>query len=72
MYTAVSSFIVRSSGLISSVSFFVVCVIFGYESGDNPGPDPESTFRYLISVVPLILLSISIIISFFVKIEDRM
>ncbi|WP_068779764.1 MFS transporter [Paenibacillus sp. GM2] len=72
IYTAVSSFIVRSSGLISSVSFFVVGVIFGYESGDNPGPDPESTFRYLISVVPLILLSISIIISFFVKIEDRM
>lgn len=71
VYTAVSGFIVRSSGLISALAFLVVGVIFGYESGDNPGPDPESTFRYLISVVPLILLAISIAISFFVKIERK-
>jgi len=71
IYTAVSGFIVRSSGLISALAFLIVGMIFGYESGDNPGPDPESTFRYLISVVPLILLFISIVISLFVKIEGR-
>jgi len=71
IYTAVSGFIVRSSGLISAVAFLIVGIIFGYESGDKPGPDPESTFRYLISVVPLILLSISVVISLFVKIERR-
>ncbi|MFC4303638.1 MFS transporter [Cohnella boryungensis] len=69
IYTAVSGFIVRSSGLISAAAFLIVGVIFGYESGDNPGPDPEKTFRYLISVVPFILLAISIAVSFFVKIE---
>jgi len=71
IYTAVSGFIVRSSGLISAVAFLIVGMIFGYESGDKPGPDPESTFRYLISVVPLILLAISVVISLFVKIERR-
>ncbi|TVX99976.1 MFS transporter [Cohnella terricola] len=71
VYTAVSGFIVRSSGLISALAFLIVGVIFGYESGDNPGPDPESTFRYLISAVPLILLIISIVISLFVKIERK-
>ncbi|WP_314589156.1 MFS transporter [Paenibacillus terrigena] len=71
IYTAVSGFIVRSSGLISALAFLIVGMIFGYESGDNPGPDPESTFRYLISVVPFILLSISIIISLFVRVEGR-
>jgi GPH family glycoside/pentoside/hexuronide:cation symporter len=69
IYTAVSGFIVRSSGLISAAAFLIVGVIFGYESGDNPGPDPEKTFRYLISVVPFILLAISIAISFCVKVE---
>jgi len=69
IYTAVSGFIVRSSGLISAVAFLIVGMIFGYESGDKPGPDPESTFRYLISVVPLVLLAISVVISLFVKIE---
>lgn len=71
VYTAVSGFIVRSSGLISALAFLIVGIIFGYESGDNPGPDPESTFRYLISVVPFILLAISIVISLFVKLERR-
>jgi len=67
IYTAVSGFITRSSGLISALAFFVVGMIFGYQSGDNPGSDPESTFRYLISVVPLCLLAISVIISFTIK-----
>jgi len=71
IYTAVSGFIVRSSGLISALAFLIVGVIFGYESGDNPGPNPEMTFRYLISVVPLVLLAISIFVSFFVKIERK-
>ncbi|WP_010274301.1 MFS transporter [Paenibacillus senegalensis] len=69
IYTAVSGFIVRSSGLISAVAFLIVGMIFGYESGENPGPNPALTFRYLISVVPFILLIISILISLFVKIE---
>ncbi|WP_438348115.1 MFS transporter [Paenibacillus sp. FA6] len=67
IYTAVSGFITRSSGLISALAFFIVGMIFGYESGDNPGSDPESTFRYLISVVPLCLLVISVAISFSIK-----
>lgn len=71
IYTAVSGFITRSSGLISALAFLIVGMIFGYESGDNPGPDPESTFRYLISVVPLGLLCISIVFSLFVRIERK-
>ncbi len=69
IYTAVAGFITRSSGLIAAAAFFIVGMIFGYENGDNPGPDPESTFRYLISIVPLGLLLISFVISLFVKIN---
>ncbi|WP_410771411.1 MFS transporter [Fontibacillus sp. BL9] len=67
IYTAVAGFITRSSGLISALAFFIVGMIFGYESGDNPGPSPELTFRYLISAVPLCLLAISVILSCSVK-----
>jgi len=69
IYTAVAGFITRSSGLIAALAFFIVGIIFGYESGDNPGPDPEATFRYLICIVPLGLLLISYVISLFVKIN---
>jgi GPH family glycoside/pentoside/hexuronide:cation symporter len=67
IYTAVGGFITRSSGLISAIAFWIVGMIFGYQSGDNPGPDPESTFRYLICVVPLLLLAVSFLISLLYK-----
>ncbi len=64
IYTAVAGFITRSSGLISALAFFIVGLIFGYESGDNPGDNPEATFRYLSSVVPFCLLLVAILISY--------
>ncbi|WP_276352412.1 MFS transporter [Cohnella caldifontis] len=67
IYTAVAGFITRSSGLISAVAFWVVGKMFGYVSGDEPGPNPETTFLVLISIVPLILLAISCLISLLVK-----
>ncbi|MBA9083737.1 GPH family glycoside/pentoside/hexuronide:cation symporter [Fontibacillus solani] len=67
IYTAVAGFITRSSGLISALAFLIAGMIFGYESGDNPGASPELTFRYLISVVPLCLLVISVVLSYTVK-----
>jgi GPH family glycoside/pentoside/hexuronide:cation symporter len=67
IYTAVAGFITRSSGLISSLAFWIVGMIFGYVSGNNPGPNPEATFKYLISAVPFCLLLISFIISLFLK-----
>ncbi|CAH0120170.1 MULTISPECIES: MFS transporter [unclassified Paenibacillus] len=67
IYTAVSGFITRSSGLISALAFWIVGMIFGYVSGENPGPNPEATFKYLISVIPFCLLVLSFGITFFVK-----
>ncbi|OMD36612.1 MFS transporter [Paenibacillus odorifer] len=67
IYTSVSGFITRSSGLISALAFFIVGMIFGYQGGDDPGSNPEATFRYLISVVPLCLLAIAVVISFTMK-----
>ncbi|MFD0590110.1 MFS transporter [Paenibacillus sp. GCM10027627] len=69
VYTAVSGFIIRSSGLISALAFLIVGVIFGYKSGDEPGDNPEMTFRVLISAVPFLLLVISYTISCFVKLK---
>jgi len=69
IYTAVSGFITRSSGLISALAFFAVGLMFGYESGDNPGPNPELTFRVLISAVPCMLLAVSIVLSLFFRLE---
>ncbi|MEK3885411.1 MFS transporter [Paenibacillus sp. PL2-23] len=71
VYTAVSGFITRSSGLISALAFLIVGMATGYKSGAEPGADPELTFRVLISVVPFVLLALSYVLSFFVKLEDQ-
>jgi len=69
VYTAVSGFITRASGLISAVAFWIVGVIFGYESGDNPGPDPEAAFVWLSSYIPFMLLLVAFVISLFVRLD---
>lgn len=67
IYTAVAGFITRSSGFISAAAFFIVGLIFGYESGENPGPNPEGAFRFLICIVPVMLLTVSFVISLFLR-----
>lgn len=69
IYTAVAGFITRSSGLIAALAFWIVGLLYGYESGDEPGPHPETVFRVLISVVPFILLIASFVVSQFVKVS---
>ncbi|HEX7055952.1 MAG TPA: MFS transporter [Bacilli bacterium] len=71
IYTAVAGFITRSSGLISALAFWVVGLMFGYVSGDNPGAHPELAFRCLISAVPFLLLLVSFLISLMFK-EERL
>jgi len=69
VYTAVSGFITRSSGLISAVAFWIVGSLFHYESGENPGPNPEAAFVWLSSYVPFILLAVAFAISLFVRLD---
>lgn len=63
VYTAVGGFITRSSGLISALAFWAVGMLFGYVSGERPGPDPQGTFRFLISAVPFGLLAAAFLIA---------
>ncbi|RAV10806.1 MFS transporter [Paenibacillus contaminans] len=67
IYNAVGGFITRSSGLLSALAFWIVGMMFGYVSGDDPGSSPDTTFRVLISVVPFILLTVAFLVSLFVN-----
>lgn len=71
IYVAVGGFITRSSAFISALAFWVVGQLFGYESGQNPGPNPEGAFRFLMSAVPLVLLLIAFAITFLYREERR-
>lgn len=62
MYMAVGNFVVRSSALLTAAAFWIAGIMFGYVSGDDPGPHPEQTFRVIISIMPAILALIAFVI----------
>jgi glycoside/pentoside/hexuronide:cation symporter, GPH family len=62
-------FMNRLNGLFTSAAFFLVFRLFGFESGLNPGPQPENAARFLLTVFPLILMVISFAFSFFISFE---
>ena len=59
-------FMNRLNGLITGSAFYLVFVLFQFESGNNPGPQPGNAARFLLTVFPLILMVISFAFSFFI------
>lgn len=57
-------FMNRLSGFFVSSGFYLIFVLFGFESGKNPGSQPDTASRFLLTVLPLLLMVISFGISF--------
>lgn len=60
-------FMNRLNGLFTSAAFLLVFRLFGFESGDNPGTQPDNAARFLLTVFPLVLMVISFAFSFFIN-----
>ena len=42
-----------------ALALVLLGLLFGYVSGENPGPQPENAFRFLISVFPFVFAIIA-------------
>jgi GPH family glycoside/pentoside/hexuronide:cation symporter len=60
-------FMNRLNGLFTGAAFYLVFVLFGFESGSNPGPQPDNAARFLLTLFPLILMLVSFAFSFFIS-----
>jgi GPH family glycoside/pentoside/hexuronide:cation symporter len=60
----------RLSGLFTSFAFFLVYRLYGYESGANPGTQPDQASRFLLTIFPPVLMLISFAFSFFINFEN--
>ncbi len=49
----------RLGGLLQSLAMLLIGLLFGYVSGDHPGPQPGIAFRFLIGILPVISLAIA-------------
>jgi len=56
IYYGLNRFVGRQSKILEALALVLLGVLFGYVSGENPGPDPASAFRFLISVFPFVCL----------------
>jgi len=59
-------FMNRLNGLFTSAAFYLIFVFYQFESGNNPGPQPDEASRFLLTVFPFVLMLISFGFSFFV------
>src|SRR5512136_1097784 len=62
-------FMNRLNGLFISVAYLLVAHIYGFESGVNPGAHPDEAARFLLTIVPPILMVISFAFSWFIDFQ---
>lgn len=59
IYYSLLRVIAKLSKILQSLDLVLLGLLFGYVSGENPGPHPENAFRFLISVLPFVFTSIA-------------
>jgi GPH family glycoside/pentoside/hexuronide:cation symporter len=63
-------FMNRLNGLFTGGAYFLVSQLYGFESGDNPGTQPDAAARFLMTIVPPVLMVISFAFSWFIDFKD--
>ncbi len=64
-------FMNRLNVLFTSSDFYLVFVLYGFESGDNPGANPQDAARFLLTVFPPVLMLISFGFSFLIDFPEQ-
>lgn len=71
IYYSLLRVIGKLSKILESLALVLLGLLFGYVSGENPGPHPENAFRFLISVFPLVFTIIAWLIASRLLFENK-
>jgi len=71
IYSNALGFMNRLSGLFTSLAFLLLFRFFGFESGANPGAQPGTASRFLLTIFPMAMMVLSLGFSFFLKFTNR-
>jgi len=64
LYYALLNVVQNMGGILQSIAMLLASLLFGYVSGEDPGPQPDMAFRFLMGFAPLGVLAVS---SYFVN-----
>jgi GPH family glycoside/pentoside/hexuronide:cation symporter len=71
IYYSLLRVIGKLSKVLESLALVLLGLLFGYVSGENPGPQPENAFRFLMSVFPLVFTIIAWLIASRLSFETK-
>jgi GPH family glycoside/pentoside/hexuronide:cation symporter len=71
IYYSLLRVIGKLSKILEALALLLLGLLFGYISGENPGPQPENAFRFLMSVFPLVFTCIAWLIAGRLSFEDK-
>ncbi|MDR1531248.1 MAG: MFS transporter [Clostridiales bacterium] len=70
MFISILAFINRISGFIRSLVFLLLAALYGFESGEAPGPNPGAAAKFLLIAAPFVLVAAGFICSMFMFLKD--
>ena len=71
IYYSLLRFFGKLSKILEALALILLAVLFGYVSGEDPGPNPDNAFRFLISILPIIFMVFSLLLSRKLPFEDQ-
>jgi GPH family glycoside/pentoside/hexuronide:cation symporter len=71
IYYSLLRVIGKLSKILEALALVLLGLLFGYVSGENPGPQPENAFRFLMSVFPLVFTVIAWLIASRLSFENQ-
>ncbi|HYF94142.1 MAG TPA: MFS transporter [Symbiobacteriaceae bacterium] len=63
MFFSVPWVLTRIANVLQAGCFVLLSVMFGYVSGDQPGPNPGAAFRFMMGAIPFVGLSLAFLAS---------
>ena len=71
IYYSLLRFFGKLSKILEALALILLAVLFGYISGEDPGPNPDNAFRFLISVLPFIFMTFAWMLSRRLRLEEQ-
>lgn len=65
IFYSIPAILARLSGVFAAQSLALLTPLFGYVNGENPGPDPASAFRFFMTVLPIAMLLLAAVLTWF-------
>ncbi|MFC9560347.1 MFS transporter [Agromyces sp. NPDC056965] len=70
LFLSAFGFFGRLNGIITGLALASLGIFFGYNSGDDPGGQPDVAFRIYLCVYPFILCTIGAVLARFIRVPD--